>query len=73
MCSKASLRSQQVPVYECIMYILCISYTVGGGTDWNKCKAVANIIASCPSQASSMEDYYSLVCPQVCVCVIIVG
>jgi len=41
---------------------------VGGeesAEDWRKCQAVARIIASCPAQAASVEEYYSLVCPQV--------
>ena len=33
--------------------------------DWRKCQAVARIIASCPARAASVEEYYSLVCPQV--------
>ena len=34
-------------------------------SDWKKCQAVARIIASCPSGASTVEEYYSLICPQV--------
>ncbi|NXP48614.1 TNG6 protein, partial [Heliornis fulica] len=42
----------------------------GGGAeaaavDWRKCDAVAKILASCPQQCLSLEDYYSLVCPQI--------
>ncbi|CAM9429915.1 unnamed protein product [Bubo scandiacus] len=33
--------------------------------DWRKCDAVAKILASCPQQCLSPEDYYSLVCPQI--------
>ena len=33
--------------------------------DWRQCQAVDRIIASCPAQATSVEEYYSLVCPQV--------
>ncbi|NXT76009.1 TNG6 protein, partial [Zapornia atra] len=33
--------------------------------DWRKCEAVAKILASCPQQCLSLEDYYSLVCPQI--------
>ena len=33
--------------------------------DWRKCKAVARVLSSCPSQAASVQDYYSLVSPQV--------
>ncbi|NXQ86023.1 TNG6 protein, partial [Nyctibius grandis] len=33
--------------------------------DWRKCDAVAKILASCPQQCLSLEDYYRLVCPQV--------
>ncbi|XP_036399762.1 transport and Golgi organization protein 6 homolog [Megalops cyprinoides] len=34
-------------------------------TDWRKCDAVARILAACPQQSLSLEDYYSQVCPQV--------
>ena len=34
--------------------------------DWRKCKMIARILSSCPKQAPSLEDYYSVVCPQVC-------
>ncbi|KAM9182767.1 LOW QUALITY PROTEIN: transport and Golgi organization protein 6 homolog [Mergus octosetaceus] len=44
----------------------------GGGTDaeaaavdWRKCDAVAKILASCPQQCLSLEDYYKRVCPQI--------
>ncbi|XP_052652477.1 transport and Golgi organization protein 6 homolog isoform X2 [Harpia harpyja] len=44
----------------------------GGGTgaeaaavDWRKCDTVAKILASCPQQCLSLEDYYTLVCPQI--------
>ncbi|XP_047906464.2 LOW QUALITY PROTEIN: transport and Golgi organization protein 6 homolog [Anser cygnoides] len=44
----------------------------GGGTDaeaaavdWRKCDAVAKILASCPQQCLSLEDYYRRVCPQI--------
>ena len=48
-------------------------YISGGGhkdgsgcrADWRKAQAVAHIIASCPAQASSVDDYYLRVCPQV--------
>lgn len=33
--------------------------------DWRKCDAVAKILASCPQQCLSLEDYYKRVCPQV--------
>ncbi|KFU85781.1 Transmembrane and coiled-coil domain-containing protein 7, partial [Chaetura pelagica] len=33
--------------------------------DWRKCDAVAKILASCPQQCLSLEDYYCLVCPQI--------
>lgn len=33
--------------------------------DWRKCDAVAKILASCPQQCLSLEDYYKHVCPQV--------
>uniref|UniRef100_A0A8C8S1H7 Transport and golgi organization 6 homolog n=1 Tax=Pelusios castaneus TaxID=367368 RepID=A0A8C8S1H7_9SAUR len=33
--------------------------------DWRKCDMVARILASCPQQSLSLEDYYQQVCPQV--------
>ncbi|XP_075289446.1 LOW QUALITY PROTEIN: transport and Golgi organization protein 6 homolog [Opisthocomus hoazin] len=33
--------------------------------DWRKCDAVAKILAACPQQCLSLEDYYGLVCPQI--------
>ncbi|XP_056217185.1 transport and Golgi organization protein 6 homolog isoform X2 [Falco biarmicus] len=33
--------------------------------DWRKCDMVAKILASCPQQCLSLEDYYRLVCPQI--------
>ncbi|XP_009329491.1 PREDICTED: transport and Golgi organization protein 6 homolog isoform X2 [Pygoscelis adeliae] len=33
--------------------------------DWRKCDAVAKILASCPQQCLSLEDYYRLVWPQI--------
>ncbi|XP_065518267.1 transport and Golgi organization protein 6 homolog isoform X2 [Lathamus discolor] len=33
--------------------------------DWRKCDAVAKILASCPQQCRSLQEYYRLVCPQV--------
>ncbi|XP_069724318.1 transport and Golgi organization protein 6 homolog [Phaenicophaeus curvirostris] len=33
--------------------------------DWRKCDAVAKVLASCPQQCLSLEDYYGLVCPQI--------
>ncbi|KAM6300678.1 transport and Golgi organization protein 6 homolog [Aegotheles albertisi] len=33
--------------------------------DWRKCDAVAKILASCPQQCLSLEDYCRLVCPQI--------
>uniref|UniRef100_A0A663FAW2 Transport and golgi organization 6 homolog n=1 Tax=Aquila chrysaetos chrysaetos TaxID=223781 RepID=A0A663FAW2_AQUCH len=46
--------------------------TGAGGTgaeaaavDWRKCDTVAKILASCPQQCLSLEDYYRLVCPQI--------
>ena len=35
--------------------------------DWKKAEAVAKIIARCPSQVTSLMDYYNVVCPQVSV------
>ncbi|XP_032627261.1 transport and Golgi organization protein 6 homolog isoform X2 [Chelonoidis abingdonii] len=33
--------------------------------DWRKCDMVARILASCPHQSLSLEDYYQQVCPQI--------
>ncbi|GCC19870.1 hypothetical protein chiPu_0018589, partial [Chiloscyllium punctatum] len=33
--------------------------------DWRKCDIVARILASCPQQCLSVEEYYRQVCPQV--------
>ncbi|NXB77295.1 TNG6 protein, partial [Donacobius atricapilla] len=33
--------------------------------DWKKCDAVGKILAACPQQCLSLEDYYRQVCPQV--------
>ncbi|NXS81741.1 TNG6 protein, partial [Erpornis zantholeuca] len=42
----------------------------GAGTgaaalDWRKCDAVGKILAACPQQCLSLEDYYRQVCPQI--------
>ncbi|NXE69564.1 TNG6 protein, partial [Calcarius ornatus] len=49
-----------------------ISAAVVGGAgaeaaalDWRKCDAVGKILAACPQQCLSLEDYYRQVCPQV--------
>ncbi|XP_044519086.1 transport and Golgi organization protein 6 homolog [Gracilinanus agilis] len=33
--------------------------------DWRKCDMVAKILASCPQQSLSLEDYYQQICPQI--------
>ena len=33
--------------------------------EWKKCDVIAKVIANCPSQAKSVEEYYKLVSPQV--------
>ncbi|XP_006027919.1 transport and Golgi organization protein 6 homolog [Alligator sinensis] len=33
--------------------------------DWRKCDMIARILASCPQQSLSLEDYYRQVCPQI--------
>ncbi|XP_039619449.1 transport and Golgi organization protein 6 homolog [Polypterus senegalus] len=33
--------------------------------DWRKCDSVARILAACPQQSLSVDDYYKHVCPQV--------
>lgn len=37
----------------------------GNVADWRKCDVVAKLIATCPTQFKSPEDYYQVVCPQV--------
>ncbi|XP_059713571.1 transport and Golgi organization protein 6 homolog [Haemorhous mexicanus] len=42
----------------------------GGGAeaaalDWRKCDAIGKILAACPQQCLSLEDYYRQVCPQI--------
>ncbi|XP_056334755.1 transport and Golgi organization protein 6 homolog isoform X2 [Danio aesculapii] len=39
--------------------------TGGGDSEWRKCDAVAKILAACPQQSLSAENYYSQVCPQI--------
>ncbi|KAM8946796.1 transport and Golgi organization protein 6 homolog [Pelodytes ibericus] len=34
-------------------------------SNWKKCGAVARILASCPQQSLSVEEYYQKVCPQI--------
>ncbi|NXA70237.1 TNG6 protein, partial [Mohoua ochrocephala] len=46
------------------------SFGGGAGTeaaalDWRKCDAVGKILAACPQQCLSLEDYYRQVCPQI--------
>ncbi|XP_059337492.1 transport and Golgi organization protein 6 homolog [Ammospiza nelsoni] len=33
--------------------------------DWRKCDEVGKILAACPQQCLSLEDYYRQVCPQI--------
>ena len=56
-------------VDKCADSILSLGAVVMGSRhdDWKKAEAVAKIIARCPSQVTSLMDYYSVVCPQVCV------
>ena len=54
---------------ECCTYcLLSLGAVVMGSSqdDWKKAEAVAKIIARCPSQVTSLMEYYSVVCPQVC-------
>ena len=39
--------------------------TSGQPANWQKCDAVAKLIANCPLQSDSLDSYYSLICPQV--------
>ncbi|XP_043351230.1 transport and Golgi organization protein 6 homolog isoform X4 [Dermochelys coriacea] len=41
------------------------SGTEAAAADWRKCDMVARILASCPQQSLSLEDYYWQVCPQI--------
>ncbi|XP_053305344.1 transport and Golgi organization protein 6 homolog [Spea bombifrons] len=34
-------------------------------SNWKKCDAVARVLASCPQQSFSVEEYYQKVCPQI--------
>ncbi|CAH2323960.1 transport and Golgi organization 6 homolog [Pelobates cultripes] len=34
-------------------------------SNWKKCDAVARILASCPQQSLSLEEYYRSICPQI--------
>ncbi|XP_075045192.1 transport and Golgi organization protein 6 homolog [Mixophyes fleayi] len=34
-------------------------------SNWKKCEAVAKILASCPQQSLTVEEYYQKVCPQI--------
>jgi len=61
-----------VVLIECCTYcLLSLGAVVMGSSqdDWKKAEAVAKIIARCPSQVTSLMEYYSVVCPQVCMCV----
>lgn len=35
------------------------------GSDWRKCDAAAKVIACCPMSTTSVEEYYTLVSPQI--------
>lgn len=39
-------------------------FLLAGEDNWKKCHAVAMVIATCPAQALSIDEYYSLICPQ---------
>ncbi|XP_056413222.1 transport and Golgi organization protein 6 homolog [Hyla sarda] len=34
-------------------------------SNWKKCDAIAKVLASCPQQSVSVEEYYRIVCPQI--------
>ena len=38
----------------------------GASPDWRKCDAIAQIIANCPTNMKSTEEYYRVISPQVC-------
>lgn len=49
---------------------IMITFDVSGevtssSPEWKKCDVIAKVIANCPSQAKSVEEYYKLVSPQV--------
>ncbi|KAG8537128.1 hypothetical protein GDO81_025027, partial [Engystomops pustulosus] len=33
--------------------------------NWKKCDAIAKVLASCPQQSTTVEEYYRTVCPQI--------
>ncbi len=37
----------------------------GKEIDWQRCEAVAKVIANCPAQAQSLPQYYTTIAPQV--------
>ena len=53
------------------LYPLLTAGAAGGSdaeataADWKKCDLIAKILASCPQQSLSPEDYYRDICPQV--------
>lgn len=50
----------------CLSLISLFSHAgAAGSPDWQRCDAVAKVIAKCPSQATSVEDYYKMLSPQV--------
>ncbi|XP_069829089.1 transport and Golgi organization protein 6 homolog [Dendropsophus ebraccatus] len=34
-------------------------------SNWKKCNAIAKVLASCPQQSITVEEYYCIVCPQI--------
>ena len=60
----------------CLVLVLYLYYFVpfcsfsekgvgGSAEECKRCQAVSRLIATCPSQAASVEEYYNCVCPQV--------
>jgi hypothetical protein len=40
-------------------------FITGGASEWKICEAIANVIANCPLQIQSPEEYYKSISPQV--------
>ncbi|XP_067047611.1 transport and Golgi organization protein 6 homolog isoform X2 [Acropora muricata] len=56
---------KQNGVKAVLLGILGESKGAAASPDWQRCDAVAKVIAKCPSQATSVEDYYKMLSPQV--------
>ena len=51
---------------QCYWRLLEYTDCVGDSQrNWKKAEGVAKIVARCPLQATSLVEYYNIVCPQV--------